>query len=222
MKCWRDHCKHKLEFLCTCTDPPIYLCDSHIEEHLKIHTNSQNFPEQIIIIPNPIAKRKLINHLHKSISHLYKSKQKIVKDLSAQIMQLNKQMEITLKSFDKAIKEQRNMIIKFLSAEIISNPNQNILDASNLRIEEQNPKEESNQNEFFRDNSQKIVRINLSNYSSSEFHLPLDSPKSMFISMCSMPENSIFCYGDYPNSTDSVFIIESDNTIRKVKNAPHK
>mmetsp|Transcript_15532 Transcript_15532/g.15499 ORF Transcript_15532/g.15499 Transcript_15532/m.15499 type:complete len:260 (+) Transcript_15532:178-957(+) len=221
----------------------------HIVAHMKTVSKSRHLPDPLTTSPNPETKRALIDCLHKSLSDLYELRRKIVSDFSIQIKQLNEKMQITLESFDESIKKQRKIISEIKLTEAISNFNKtkidemlasepeeaikylkdsfDIFDGSNFFIDDTGKLtakpliKESNRFILFRNNSTKIVQTDLNNYSSTEFNISLDSPKSHYIAMCLIPGNSIFCYGNYPTPTNAAFIIESNNNVKQVMNAEH-
>mmetsp|Transcript_15530 Transcript_15530/g.15496 ORF Transcript_15530/g.15496 Transcript_15530/m.15496 type:complete len:261 (+) Transcript_15530:178-960(+) len=221
----------------------------HIVAHMKTVSKSRHLPDPLTTSPNPETKRALIDCLHKSLSDLYELRRKIVSDFSIQIKQLNEKMQITLESFDESIKKQRKIISEIKLTEAISNFNKtkidemlalepekaisllknsfDIFDGSNFFIDDTGKLtakpliKESNRFILFRNNSTKIVQTDLNNYSSTEFNISLDSPKSQNIAMCLIPGNSIFCYENHPTHTSTPFIIESNNNVKQVVNAEH-
>ncbi|CAG9328479.1 unnamed protein product [Blepharisma stoltei] len=250
MKCWKDQCESKLEFACPCTDPPVYSCDTHIAAHMKTASRSRHLPDPLTISPNPETKRALIDCLHKSLSDLYELRKKTVLDFSMQIKQINEKMKIALKSFDDSIKNQRKIISEIQIVEVISNfrktqidkilvaePEEainllkdsfDIFDRSKFFIDDTGKLTkvplmiESNRFIIFRDNSTKIVQTDLNNnYSSTELNISLNSPQSVYTTMCIIPGNSVFCCGNYPN-TANAFIIDSNTNVKKVIDAPDK
>ncbi|CAG9328485.1 unnamed protein product [Blepharisma stoltei] len=128
MKCWKDQCENKLEFTCSCTNPPTYSCDEHIVAHMKTASNSRHLPDPLTISPNPETKRALIDCLHKSLSNLYELRRKTVLDFSMQIKQINEKMKIALESFDDSIKNQRKIISQIKTIKVISNGSKTEID----------------------------------------------------------------------------------------------
>ncbi|CAG9328478.1 unnamed protein product [Blepharisma stoltei] len=61
----------------------------------------------------------------------------------------------------------------------------------------------------------KIVKSHLNNYSSTEYSISLDHIQSQYISMCLIFGNANFCYGNF-----TAFIIEENNNVSQVSNAP--
>ncbi|CAG9328481.1 unnamed protein product [Blepharisma stoltei] len=201
MKCWKDQCENKLEFVCPCANPPAYSCDTHIAAHMKTASNSRHLPEPLTISPNPETKRALIDCLHKSLSDLYELRRKTVLDFSMQIKQINEKMKIVLESFDEFIKNQRKIISEIQIVKVMSNSRKtqidkilaaepeeainllkgtfDIFDRFNFFIDgvgilsKIEPfKNEWNKFIIFRDGSKKIVKTDLNNnYSSIEFNI---------------------------------------------------
>ncbi|CAG9328483.1 unnamed protein product [Blepharisma stoltei] len=238
MKCWKDQCGNKLEFACPCIDPPVYSCDTHIAAHIKTAPWSRHIPDSLAISPNPETKRALIDCLHKSLSDLYELRRKTVLDFSMQIKQINEKMKIVLELFDDSIKNRHKLISEIKIVEVISNSRKtqinkilasepeeatmlledffDIFDRFNFFIDDIGKIapfiNESNKFIIFRNNSTKIVQMDLNNnYSSTEFNISLDSPQSHYTTMCIIPGNSFFCYGNYPNTANTAFIIDSNN-----------
>ncbi|CAG9327923.1 unnamed protein product [Blepharisma stoltei] len=77
---------------------------------------------------------------------------------------------------------------------------------------------ENNEIAFFRGGTKKLVRVNLANFSKSEQQLDiLENNVSLphCISMCLLPDKSIFCYGNDPAS-GTAFILYPTNNIKQL------
>ncbi|CAG9327953.1 unnamed protein product [Blepharisma stoltei] len=77
---------------------------------------------------------------------------------------------------------------------------------------------EHNEIVFFRKDTKNSVRVNLSNFLKSEQTIRILQNNIIHpnaISMCLLPDKSIFCYGNYPVS-GAAFILYPDSTIKRL------
>ncbi|CAG9327934.1 unnamed protein product [Blepharisma stoltei] len=242
MECWKQGCKNKVKVLCKCVDPALYSCIIHIYKHVQTTSIEEHKLEPLKLKLNQKYKEALIEELHKLSKELLEIKENLIKETYKKIQELKLSLIKALENIDKIRINQADLIRKICSIKklpkISQNPLEKLLsldpDSARKMLDEfgcsfnrsdfEFNKDdridifENNEIVFFRTNTKISVRVNLTNYSKSEKQIDslqnnVSQPQN--ISMCLLPDKSIFCYGNYPAS-GTTFRFYQNSTIKQL------
>ncbi|CAG9327926.1 unnamed protein product [Blepharisma stoltei] len=241
MECWKEGCKNKVKVLCKCVDPVLYSCKIHISKHVQAASFEEHKLEPLKLKPNQKYKEALIEELHKLSKELLDIKEDLIKDTYKKIEELEFSLIKALENIEQIRLNQADLIRKIDSVKKLPKINPNPLERllsldpesarkklnefgcsfnrSDFEVNKNDRTDavENNEIVFFRGGTKNSVRVNLTNFSKSEQQIDIfqNNASHNNISMCLLPDKSIFCYGNYPSS-GTAFILYPDNTIKQL------
>ncbi|CAG9327936.1 unnamed protein product [Blepharisma stoltei] len=233
MECWKLGCKNKVKVLCKCVVPALYSCKTHWYKHSQAASIKKHDFEHLQLKPNQGYKEALIEELHRLSRELLDIKENLIKETYKKIQELKLSLIKELENIEKIRINQLDLIRKIDSVKTIPKINQNPLekllsldpDSARKKLDElgcrfNRSDFESNEIVFFRTKTKNSVRVNLTNFSKSEQQIDIlqtEVSSAQHISMCLLPDKSIFCYGDR-RSSGIAFRLYPDNTIKQLSN----
>ncbi|CAG9327944.1 unnamed protein product [Blepharisma stoltei] len=242
MECWKQGCKNKVKVLFKYMDSPSYSCKIHMYKYAQATSIEEHKFEILEIKVNQKYKENLIEELHKLSKELLDIKENLIKDTYKKIQELKLSLIKALENIEKIRINQVDLIRSISSIKKIPKINQNPLekllsldpDSAQKKLDEfgckfnhsdfelnKNDRAddiENNEIVFFRNNTKNSVRVNLTNYSKSEkqiYILQNNVSHPHAISMCLIPDKSIFCYGNYPGE-GTAFILYPNSIIKQL------
>ncbi|CAG9327956.1 unnamed protein product [Blepharisma stoltei] len=242
MECWKQGCKNKVKVCCQCVDPARYSCRVHIYEHTQDDSIEEHRLKPLKLKINQKNKEALVEELQKLSKELVDIKENLIKEAYRKIQELEFSLIEALERIEKIRLNQVDLISKIHSIKKIPKINQNPFekllsldpDSARKMLNEFgcsfncpnfgfNKKDridtvENNEIVFFGTKTKSAFRVNLNDFSKSEKKVDILQSiilNPIFISMCLLPDKSIFCYGNFPPS-ETAFILYPNSTIKQL------
>ncbi|CAG9314451.1 unnamed protein product [Blepharisma stoltei] len=243
MSCWESNCSARPTFVCPCSGTGVYSCEAHLIEHLKLKSQNPHQPEPQSFNSYSETKQVICDYLMKRNSDLSNYQSRVIDATAQKIKQLKSQLEVAIDEFQRVIKENTVLIEKVILAEnlpkndeinkiLFSQPDEALKIISTLSwIDKEklpdyiqckfDSPEERNEINIFRDNTKKLLRVNLNDLSHKEIEIPIEHNATVWLSICKLPDNNLFCFQGINAYSSPTFMIYEDNSIRYLTSRPN-
>ncbi|CAG9335217.1 unnamed protein product [Blepharisma stoltei] len=244
MNCWKQGCSQKCEFLCLHGGSQAYLCQSHIKDHLNSDISICHDIDGLYAQPNIDTKFSLIKYLQSLLSNSENLKNQLVRELRDKIQAISTLYSQQLKKINEIEWEYQLLIKKLIQVKEIPRISPNKLEGL-LVLPSKTALERFHNFEYvtkgirlglspyhkaeifvFKQYSRNLLRLSLDSLQTVVRNLPeLETTIENHISLCKLPNNKIFCYGNiWPEISSSLssprgtsFVINEDFSIIPIK-----
>ncbi|CAG9324609.1 unnamed protein product [Blepharisma stoltei] len=184
------------------------------------------------IYPSSKTKNSVLLYLNSSVLSIEAMKDELIQDFNAKLKSLTSKFSAEYNEISRIRLKYIELIKKIIeTSQIIANSTsladkilclstdpalESLLQipfiTQGIELGLSRPESSQNQIAAFQHNTKNLLKINLSNFKETKIELNTKSKANEHIIMCELPDNQIFCYGNW-EPVGTTFIIDAENNI---------